>query len=213
MTRVPKEHSAPEDSPRTQERGWSFHPFRWIRTTFRLLKFLVVFGILLAMLLFAVALGLLEIPVLTDVFYHPPRPTRVVAPASENSTIDERFSLLDGQLDIVITEEELTAAMRGKGGSDDDQVVLANGELEYHSRFGPGERLVMHFTAELNANRGVHLNVRSMHVGSVSVPPMFRTILATSMLTTSFGTQWLLVNTVTDIDIRDGEFVLTRKIL
>lgn len=213
MTRVPKEHLAVRDDPPQQKRGRGFHPLRWIRGIVRLLKFLLVFGILVATIVFGVALGLFDVPLLSEVFYHPPAPTRRVQPSGNAASIDERFSLLDGQIDIVITEEELTSAMRAKGGSDEDQVVLTDHELEYHSRFGPGGRMAMHFTTEVNAERGVHVNVRTMHIGSVSVPHAFRTIFATSMLTSSFGTQWLLVNTVTDIDVSEGELHLSRRIL
>lgn len=159
------------------------------------------------------ALGLVNIPFVSAFVYHPPTPTRIVQPSGVGSSIDEQFSLLDGEVDITLTEEELTAMMRQKGGSSDDQVVLTNQTLEYRSRVGPGGRMLMNFIAEMGAERGVRVNVLAMHIGSVSVPPMFQTLFATSMLTASFGTQWLLVNTVTDVDIQEGELRLSRKIL
>ncbi|MBI2426782.1 MAG: hypothetical protein HYV34_02950 [Candidatus Kerfeldbacteria bacterium] len=182
-----------------------FHPFRWMHQAFRALIFLVFFGILSVALWFVAASGLFTIPILSDLVYKAPVPTRrVVASENDSSTIAERFTIGFNGVDLKFTEAELTRRLQ----SEDDtvsQVVLVPEGMEYLRVFGPDDRFVLLFEATINAADGIQFDVTSMKLGAVSIPRFLQKSIATSVLAQTFGTEILLASTVKDVELRDGE--------
>jgi len=184
---------------------------------------LLIVGIILLLLL-STALGLLHVPLLSDISYFPPKPSRVVpvtqAKADELSKKIENLEPYvspDLRLNIPFSEEELTSglminALKDNPNVKDAQIVLNPGVIEFYARliYAPIDTIVkMEISIEVNPDGTINVIPKSAQVGSIGIPTF---VLDPAM--TAFEEQ---INKalseskeirLTGIEIRDKELVV-----
>lgn len=145
---------------------------------------LIFFGLLVFFSIMVLAVvaktGLVNIPIISDLFYKQPAVVRPVSPASvEQSDIESKIGSLLVNRTVEFTEEELTFMFRQViTGSEDSyfapgvQVAVENGQLEF---FG---LLTKPFTANITLHLRPYLEAGQLkfeltqaQLGSLAMPP------------------------------------------
>lgn len=164
-----------------------------------ILLFLLVIGISGGIVI--AKTGLIEIPVLSKVFYRPAAPTRQLpAPNRHGSGREDWPQLLanigasasSGVEKIVITEDQASQVIRSfieKNQSDNawrieySQVVFLDNQIELYARLIEPRPMVVKLLIEPVINNNVFaVRIKNMRVGGLSIPSLFlNTVIQTAL--------------------------------
>ncbi|EKD56309.1 MAG: hypothetical protein ACD_58C00235G0001 [uncultured bacterium] len=183
---------------------------------FCFLIFLIIIGLVIYLLICFTKTGLVNIPILTKIFYHEPAPNEVVTPAS-GFTIENRINLKNialGEITYILTQEELTTLVNTSDKLTRGQIAILdlNAELFAETKIINRPAFIVIKFVPTAKNDQLDFKIISAQIGDQQIP-LFIANLSKSILLGSIKQQLKVLNDIkiTNIDIKKGQLLLTTR--
>lgn len=176
----------------------------------------ILFIILVLCIFISVAkTGLVQIPIISSIFYHEPQPSEIINSASDFA-LKDRFNIQsngDQSVGIILTQEELTTLVANYEKFDQAQIAINDLNLELFALTKFSENKKAYLTANfipIVKNQKLDFKITSFKIGNLKVPVLIANF-SKSLLMGFWQDQLAIINNlkITKVDLKKGQLILT----
>lgn len=161
--------------------------------------------------------GLVQIPIISSIFYHEPQPSEVVNSVNSFS-LQDRFnleSISDQSVAIILTQEELTTLVANYEKFDQAQIAVGDLNLELFAlaKFSNNKKayLTINFIPIIK-NLKLDFKIISFKIGDSKIP-VFLANFSKSIFMGFWQDQLAIINNlkISKVEIKKGQLILTTQ--